>query len=160
MFFILTTAGVSSRAPHFHCLPSWILATEWPEGSSDRIRIVARSSEALCGFPCGGCGNLPRLCPPSPCGRGPPASPGLHALLHASMDSCHVCHHFSGTPVGSSLTCSISLSGIVFALLHTELAPLSFMSPERPSLLTPLKRPPVFFIIAVCFFLGGSCLDL
>lgn len=74
----------------------------------------------------GGCGNLPHRLPPSQAEwLGPPASPGLHSLLH----SCHVRHCFSGAPVGSCLTCSISLSGTVFAPLHKELAPLSSMSP-------------------------------
>ena len=113
------------RLLHFHCLPSWILATERPEWSWIRMLLLGalrRSVASLVAdveiFPTA-------CCPPRPSGRGPPTSPGLHSLIH----SYHVCHRFSGAPVGSCLTCSISLSGTVFAPLHKELAPLSSMSP-------------------------------
>ena len=149
--------GYSSWASHFHCLPSCILATEWPEGSSsDRIRTLSlgalRRSVAFLVADV----ELFPLCPRRLCGRGPPASPRLYSLLHASMSSCPMHHHFSGTPVGSSLTCSISLSGMFFAPLYTELAPLSFMSPcECPLRETLLAN---FSEKATCFLYHSSLL--
>lgn len=83
----------SCWAPHFHFLPPWILAVEWPARySSNRIRTLSLgSSETLCGFHHCGYGN------PSPSALPDPVA-GLHSFFHVSTDSCHVGHHFSGAP--------------------------------------------------------------